>query len=110
VTLAEKCVGKKIIKTHPFIHQKVSRNNFLNFGFNRNLYSFNWTETPFFFREFVEEVSAEFLCHTEVRWFISGRVLQRFVTLREEKFRSWKIIQGFLGLYDENWNKNMFPL
>jgi hypothetical protein len=106
VTLAEKCVGKETIKTHPFIHQKVLRNTFLNFGFNCKLYSINGTETVFF-REFVEEVSAEFLCRTEVHWFIGGRVFQRFVTLRDEKFRSWKIIQGFLALYDENWNKNM---
>ena len=39
------------------------------------------------FQTFLEEVDAEYkdlVCHTEARWLSKGKVLQRFVALKEE--------------------------
>jgi hypothetical protein len=47
------------------------------------------------FRAFLKEVSviySDLLYHTEVHWLSSGRVLQRFIALRDETVQFWELI------------------
>jgi hypothetical protein len=92
VTLAQKYTGKKITKTHCVIHQQVLCSKVLNFEHVMSVVVsiVNCIRcrglTHRLFRAF-HEVSANYsdlLCHTEVRWLSSGRVLQRFEALRDE--------------------------
>jgi hypothetical protein len=66
------------------------------------------------FRTFLEEVSANYsdlLCHTEVRWLSSGRVLQRFVALRDEIVQLLENYpRKFPELHDDKWNNDLYFL
>ena len=66
------------------------------------------------FRAFLEEVDAEYkdlVYHTEVRWLSRGRVLQRFVALKEEVLQFLKNEpKTFKELESEPWNHDLFFL
>ena len=66
------------------------------------------------FRAFLEEVDAKYedlVYHTEVRWLSRGRVLQRFVALKEEISQFLKNdSKKFEELESEPWNHDLFFL
>ena len=67
------------------------------------------------FRAFLEEVDAKYqdqvVYHTEVKWLSRGRVLQRFVALKEEVLQFLKNETKKLeGLENESWNHDLFFL
>jgi hypothetical protein len=54
---------------------------------------------------------SNFLYHTEVRWLSSGRVLQRFVVLRDEIVQLLENYpRQFPELHDEKWNNGLYFL
>jgi hypothetical protein len=120
VTLVEKYAGKKIIKTHCIIHQQVLCSKVLNFEHVISVVvsTVNFLRsrglTHRLFRAFLEEFSANYsdlLCHTEVRWLSSGRVLQRFVALGDEIIQFLENYpRKFPELHDDKWNNDLYFL
>jgi hypothetical protein len=116
----EKYAGKKIIKTHCVIHQQVVCSKVLHFEHVMSVVvsTVNCIRsrglTHRLFRAFHEEVSANYsdlLCLTEARCLSSGRVLQRFVALRDEIVQFLEICRrNFPELHDEKWNNDLYFL
>jgi hypothetical protein len=118
VTLIEQFVGRQRTKHHCIIHLQVLCSKVLKFDYVMPVVVsvVNYLRSSGLkhgtFRAFLEEVDVECseqLYHTEVRWFSRGRVLQRFVALKEEIA---KILEQeprqFPELEDESWNHDLF--
>uniref|UniRef100_A0A674JUH9 SPIN-DOC-like zinc-finger domain-containing protein n=1 Tax=Terrapene triunguis TaxID=2587831 RepID=A0A674JUH9_9SAUR len=118
VTLLEEFIGRQITKHHCIIHQQVLCSKVLKFEHVMsvvvsivNLIRSRGLKHRTF-RAFLEGEDAEcsdLIYHTEVRWLSRGRVLQRFVALKEEiaKFLENGPIK-FPELENESWNQDLF--
>ena len=93
VSLIQEFIGRRIITHHCIIHQQALCGKVLKFGHVMSVVVsiVNYLRARALkhrtFRAFLEEVDAKYedlVYHTEVRWLSRGRVLQRFVALKEE--------------------------
>uniref|UniRef100_A0A4X2KNG3 SPIN-DOC-like zinc-finger domain-containing protein n=1 Tax=Vombatus ursinus TaxID=29139 RepID=A0A4X2KNG3_VOMUR len=120
VTLVEEFAGKKITKYHCIEHWQVLCSRVLNFDSVMSvvLSTVNYIRSRGLkhrsFQEFLKEVGAtgnDVLYHTEVRWLSRGRVLQRFVALREEIIQFLENdSKNFPELHNEVWNNDLYFL
>lgn len=117
VTIIENFAGKKITKYHCIVHLQVLCGKILKYDHVMSVVVsiVNYIRSRGLkhrsFQAFLEEVAADYddlLYHTEVRWLSRGKVLQRFISLKEE------IIQflendpkQFAELTDEDWNNDL---
>ncbi|MEE6463219.1 hypothetical protein FKM82_005821 [Ascaphus truei] len=118
VTLIEQFIGRQITKHHCIIHPQVLCSKVLKFDYVMSVVVsvVNFLRSTGLkhrtFRAFLEELDAEcsdLLYHKDVRWLSQGRVLQRFVALKEEaaKFLEQEP-RKFPELEDESWNRDLF--
>ena len=93
ISLIQEVIGRRIITHHCIIHQQALCGKVLKFDHIMSVVVsvVNYLRARALkhrtFRAFLEEVDAEYkdlVYHTEVRWLSRGRVLQRFVALKEE--------------------------
>ncbi|XP_075443375.1 general transcription factor II-I repeat domain-containing protein 2-like [Ascaphus truei] len=118
VTLIEQFIGRQITKHHCIIHLQVLCSKVLKFDYVMSVVVsiVNYLRSRGLkhrtFRAFLEEVDAEcsdLLYHMDVRWLSRGRVLQRFVALKEEVVQFLEQEpRKFPELEDESWNHDLF--
>uniref|UniRef100_A0A8C3SKW3 SPIN-DOC-like zinc-finger domain-containing protein n=1 Tax=Chelydra serpentina TaxID=8475 RepID=A0A8C3SKW3_CHESE len=118
VTFLEEFIGRQITKYHCIIHQQVLCSKVLKFEHVMSVVVsiVNCIRSRGLkhrtFRAFLEGVDVEcsdLIYHTDVRWLSRGRVLQRFVALKEEVaiFLENGPVQ-FPELENESWNQDLF--
>ena len=120
VSLIQEVIGRRIITHHCIIHQQALCGKVLKFDHVMSVVVsvVNYLRARALkhrtFRAFLEEVDAEYkdlVYHTEVRWLSRGRVLQRFVALKEEVLQFLKNEpKTFKELESEPWNHDLFFL
>ena len=120
VSLIQEFIGRRIITHHCIIHQQALCDKVLKFEHVMSVVVsiVNYLRARALkhrtFRAFLEEVDAKYedlVYHTEVRWLSRGRVLQRFVALKEEISQFLKNdSKKFEELESEPWNHDLFFL
>lgn len=118
VALLEKSSGRQIIKYHCVIHLQVLCSKVLQLEHVMSVvvsivnYIRGRALKHRTFRAFLEEIDADYsdlLYHAEVRWLSRGRVLHRFLSLKEEIIKFLENEEKeFPELKDESWNYDLF--
>ena len=120
VSLIQEVIGRRIITHHCIFKRKALCGKVLKFDHVMSVVVsvVNYLRARALkhrtFRAILEEVDAEYkdlVYHTEVRWLSRGRVLQRFVALKEEVLQFLKNEpKTFKKLESEPWNHDLFFL
>ncbi|XP_076810297.1 general transcription factor II-I repeat domain-containing protein 2-like [Clavelina lepadiformis] len=120
MSLLQEVIGRKIIAHHCIIHQQVLCSKVLKFDHVMSVAVsiVNYIRTRKvkhrLFKSFLEETGAEYgdvVYHTDVRWLSRGKVLKRFIALKDEikKFLETEP-KKFSELDDLSWNEDLFFL
>ncbi|XP_076820963.1 general transcription factor II-I repeat domain-containing protein 2-like [Clavelina lepadiformis] len=120
MSLLQEVIGRNIIAHHCIIHQQVLCSKVLKFDHVMSVAVsiVNYIRTRKvkhrLFKSFLEETGAEYgdvVYHTDVRWLSRGKVLKRFIALKDEikKFLETEP-KKFSELDDLSWNEDLFFL